>query len=227
MATDIYLSHPQPYVRDVLRWCNKGTLLDVGAGWGRNTRYFADRGFAVTAVDTTPDAIARLRAYSAESGHAIKVIQQDLRDLTLTTRYDVVLCTMMLHFLSTEAEVAEAISKLQEATSADGINVVSLYTSHNPPGLKPYLAAPGALVAAYRRWLQLDYYEGPGRWHVPSGGGPRRRNYLERLTARKPARGGERLRGHRKAAPPARRCRPSCVETVDRTLSSQRRRPRE
>ncbi len=201
MDADDYLSHPQPYVRDVLRWCSRGTLLDVGAGWGRNARYFADRGFVVTAVDSTPDAVARLRALSAKSGNAIVVIQRDLRSITLTTHYDVVLCTMALHFLSSEIEVAEAISLLQGATRAGGVNVVSLYTSRNPRGLKPYLAPPGTLSASYRRWSQLDYYEGPGRWHVPPAGGPRRRHYVERLTARKPAHAPRRVRGACGAGP--------------------------
>jgi SAM-dependent methyltransferase len=209
MASDVYFSHPQPYVADVLQWRSHGTLLDVGAGWGRSARYFAEHGFAVTAVDHTPNAIARLRAYGAESGRAIEVIACDLRGFTPTAQYDVVLCTMVLHFLSSETEVDDAISLLQRATKLGGINVVSVYTSRNPAGLRSYLAPPGTLSRHYRTWTRLDYYEGPGRWHVPPEGGARRRHCLERLTARKPMRSSRRSRGDCGCGAPTAGCRTS------------------
>jgi SAM-dependent methyltransferase len=195
MADSDYLLEPQPYVSDVLKWCTGGTLLDVGAGWGRNARYFAEQGFAVTAVEHNPDLLSRLRAWRSKLGCAIEVHDYDLRQLAFTPRYDVVLCTMVLHFLASKSEVTESVSLLQRATRVGGINVVSLYTSRNATGLRPYLAEPGELAARYRAWSRLDYYEGPGRWHVPRAGGSPRRYYIERITARKPGLALTRPRG--------------------------------
>jgi tellurite methyltransferase len=183
MAGNEYLSEPQPYVSDILKWCRGGTLLDVGAGWGRNARYFAEQGFVVTAVEHNPDSLSRLRAWRGELGCAIDVRDSDLRQLALTARYDVVLCTMVLHFLASKPEVTESVSLLQRATTVGGINVVSLYTSRNVTGLRPYLAAPGELAALYRGWSRLDYYEGLGRWHVP-----RRRTTRNRPSRGRPTR---------------------------------------
>lgn len=229
MNADVYLSHPQPYVADLLRWRSDGRLLDVGAGWGRNARYFAEHGFAVTAVEHTPDAIARLQTYNASASRTIEIIASDLRGLRLTAQYDVVLCTMVLHFLSTEMEIAQAIALLQGATTAGGINVVSLYTSRNSLGLRPCLASPGTLAAAYRGWSQLDYYEGPGRWYVPPMGGSKRRHYVERMTARKSAQARHRVRDdctgvrHKAHRTPRRRAAPGSATPV----APRRRRARE
>ena len=49
------------------RWQNKGyrEFLDLGCGLGRHSLLFASRGFAVSALDLSPDAVADLRAKGA------------------------------------------------------------------------------------------------------------------------------------------------------------------
>lgn len=163
-------------------------MLDLGAGWGRDARYFADHGFAVTAVDNRPAALASLQSYRAKKALRYSVISADIRDLPTSVElqsYDVVLCRMVLHFLRSRAEVASAIAAMQRMTNPSGINVVSLFTDRNPVGLRPYLAKPGELPAYYAGWRIVDSYEGLGRWLRPKPGALRTRHYVTRLTAQR------------------------------------------
>ncbi|KAA5834945.1 methyltransferase domain-containing protein [Saccharopolyspora hirsuta] len=45
-----------------------GTVLDLGAGHGRDSLHFTRRGFAVHAVDSSRDGLARLRAQADREG---------------------------------------------------------------------------------------------------------------------------------------------------------------
>jgi tellurite methyltransferase len=182
----IDFSKPQPYVEHILRYISSGEVLDLGAGWGRNTRFFTDHGFSVTAVDDDNDAIAALRKYSASSKRPVELIQEDIRDWRPDQRrYAIVLCTMVLHFLENENEVAAVLTRVQDVTKEGGINVVSVYTSRNPAGLRPYLMSPGHIVGYYRNWTLLDTYEGLGRIYCSKSSGRPTRDFVERVTAQK------------------------------------------
>jgi SAM-dependent methyltransferase len=65
---------PSPWVR---RWSHLvppgATVLDVACGRGRHTRWFADRGHAVTGIDRDPEAVAAV-------GSAGRVIQADIEN---------------------------------------------------------------------------------------------------------------------------------------------------
>jgi cyclopropane fatty-acyl-phospholipid synthase-like methyltransferase len=48
--------------RDRLRVVEAATLLEIGAGTGQDSAYFADSGLTVTAVDLSPQMVARCQA---------------------------------------------------------------------------------------------------------------------------------------------------------------------
>jgi len=54
-----------------------GSVLDVAAGGGRHTRFFADAGYAVTALDRNAEPLTRLG-----ETHSVEVIEADLEDGT-------------------------------------------------------------------------------------------------------------------------------------------------
>jgi 2-polyprenyl-3-methyl-5-hydroxy-6-metoxy-1,4-benzoquinol methylase len=93
----IDFTKPQPYVAAAPQYVKSGSMLDLGAGWGRNAQYFADHGFDVTAVDNLSEAVARLKSYRTSTGQGIKTICADIRTFTSHDTYDAVLCTMVLH----------------------------------------------------------------------------------------------------------------------------------
>jgi 2-polyprenyl-3-methyl-5-hydroxy-6-metoxy-1,4-benzoquinol methylase len=182
-ASLIDVTKPQPYVAAVLQYISKGTVLDIGAGWGRNARFFADHGFSVTAVDHSPEAVAQLASYHTRAGRSITAICADIRAFTSGATYDVVLCTMVLHFLRSRTEVAEAVGRIQAMTKPGGLNVISLFTDRNPRGLRPYLASKNELRDYYASWKLIDAYEGLGQRFLPQPSGPPTRHYASRITA--------------------------------------------
>lgn len=55
---------PAPLVVEVAELVRPGTALDLACGYGRNALYLAGLGWRVTAVDSSPVAIAILREHS-------------------------------------------------------------------------------------------------------------------------------------------------------------------
>jgi SAM-dependent methyltransferase len=158
--------------------------LDLGAGFGRNARFFAEHGFVVTAVDNSPEALSSLR----NLGDRVLVIDSDIRELfplLVPRTFDVILCRMALHFLRSASEVCAAIEDMQRVTKLGGLNVVSLFTTRNPVGVRPYLMPPGELRDHYSAWKILDAYEGLSGWFQSRGGSPPVRHYVERITAQR------------------------------------------
>jgi SAM-dependent methyltransferase len=71
--------------------------LDVACGDGRNSRYLAELGFAVDAVDVSDVAVEALRAATADAGLAVRAKVVDLEHEPLPEReYDVVVCMSYL-----------------------------------------------------------------------------------------------------------------------------------
>jgi tellurite methyltransferase len=114
----------------------------------------------------------------------IITIQSDIADFRPKEKYDVVLSTMVLHFLSKD-NVQKAIIIMRECTNKDGLNVVTVYTNENPSGLRPYLFEKNELHDAYDGWEIFEYQEALGpETENPKDGGPNRR-YSGRLIAKK------------------------------------------
>lgn len=171
---------PRPYVQAIRNYIDSGAVLDLGAGLGINTGYFAEHGFAVTAVENDPTALAGLRELEADPRLDIQVIDADIRTLPALPSYEVVLCRMVLHFLRSEDEVAAVIDQMQRLTKPLGIDAVSMFSTRNAPGLRSYLAAPDELVQRYAGWKTLDSFEGLGGMTTTGA-----RNYVTRLTAQR------------------------------------------
>ncbi|HYH46735.1 MAG TPA: methyltransferase domain-containing protein [Thermoanaerobaculia bacterium] len=69
---------PEPFLAQRLAELEPGRVLDVAAGAGANALLLARRGFAVTALDIAPSALARLSAAAAAEGLEIARRAADL-----------------------------------------------------------------------------------------------------------------------------------------------------
>ena len=94
MTADARGSQPSPWI---VQWAGlvpaSATVLDVAAGGGRHTRFFAERGHRVTAVDRDTTAL--------HAASNIEVIQADLEDGSpwpfSSRRFAAVVVTNYLH----------------------------------------------------------------------------------------------------------------------------------
>jgi tellurite methyltransferase len=64
--------------------------LDLACGTGRNSLYLAEKGYAVTAIDISPRAIAMAERFAREKGLKINWIVADLDNHAIQGRYDLI-----------------------------------------------------------------------------------------------------------------------------------------
>lgn len=179
---NIEIVEPRQIVYDILKYKNSGTVLDLGAGFGRHSLFLAYKGFTVTAVEQDRLKLSKLKN-NAEKLHVdISTICADIQSFEPKETYDVVIATMVLHFLS-KNEAHRMIKKMQQWTNVDGLNVVSVYTDKNPKGLRNYLFRKKELIDCYTDWKILQYDESSSSVveNPKDGGFPRR--YSARILA--------------------------------------------
>lgn len=74
------LSGPEPFLLRHLVGLRPGRVLDVACGAGRNALFLARRGFAVTAIDISATALARLAGQARAAGLTVTTRRADLDD---------------------------------------------------------------------------------------------------------------------------------------------------
>lgn len=130
-------------------------VLDIGAGFGNNTKLLLDQGHKVVATETLPEAIEYLEAMGRTYVN-LKVLAQPVQALNKQSTYDAVICAMVLHFLS-DHEVNQAIKAIQNATKAGGYNVIINHLAK--PELSKEYTHPF-------RSNELKEYYNPDSWNV-------------------------------------------------------------
>ena len=175
---------PSPLVVQIAGLLSSGTVLDLGAGNGRNAFYLANQGFNVVAVDVDEERIEELKRKSDLESKKVVVVESDINAFHPTQQFDVVLCTMVLHFLSPD-NVKSMIEKMKEWTKKGGYNVVTAYSDKNESGKRPYLFGRNELRDYYKGWNVLSYEEKPTPWFLKPGEDTVRRNQAVYLFARK------------------------------------------
>jgi tellurite methyltransferase len=104
-----------------------GTVLDHGCGEGRDSVFFAEKGFAVTAVDGAASAVEKLKRLSAEKGgHIAKVCNVDVRTFDSDVPFDIVLSHNCIQFLGDDC--LPELRRLQRMTAPGGLTSVSAFT---------------------------------------------------------------------------------------------------
>ena len=87
-------------------------ILDIGCGSGMLTRMLAPLGKAITAIDFSSEAINHAVSFP-KSPSNIEYLCADLRTFTLTPRYDLILCSEVLYYLTPE-ELEDVARKMSE-----------------------------------------------------------------------------------------------------------------
>ncbi len=130
-------------------------VLDIGAGFGNNTRLLLEQGHQVVATETLPEAVEYLETLKQKYEN-LEVLCQPVQALITQSTYDAVICAMVLHFLSNH-EVTQAMRAIQNATKVGGYNVIINHLT-DPKLSKEY-------IHQFRADELKEYYN-PDSWNV-------------------------------------------------------------
>ncbi|MFD1512704.1 SAM-dependent methyltransferase [Halomarina rubra] len=140
------------------------TLVDVGAGEGRDAVYFAEREFDVLATDVSPNGLAKAERLAAERDVSIRTLEADVNDLTLPESVDVLYSCGAIQYLR-PANRDEQFARFRAATTPGGLHVLFAFVDHpdvpTPPDWtsEEQFYAPGEVRSYYDEWTVLDERE--------------------------------------------------------------------
>jgi tellurite methyltransferase len=163
-------------------------VLDLGCGDGRNAIPLVARGFHVTAVDASTNAIAALRYRAGDTSGRLLTITQNVDQFEFIEFFDVVIAHGLLQLLPVRTR-DRVLASMREQTVPGGYNVVAVFTDALPP--PPDLAEvmcglfrEGEVFTRYADWetvLAKSYV-----FEDEHPGGIRHRHPVNKLVARRP-----------------------------------------
>lgn len=170
--------HPAEILADAEPWlpAEPGVALDLACGAGRNSRWLAERGWRVLAVDISRRGLRRLQARPVEAGRVLPV-QAELPALGLrSASVDLVLDTLFL--------LRDSFPLIRTALRPGGLLAFETYSTDELDVLggdirREYCVRRGELEVAFGDWEVLLHEEGVVEREEGERG-------LARLIARKP-----------------------------------------
>lgn len=156
-----------------------GSVLDIGAGDGRNSLYLASQGFTVHALDVSRTGLKNLqkRARSNNLSHAVTTTVADFLTYTPTRTYDNIITNFTIHFIGAH-NIQSFVQKMMDTTNPSGVNVIDDFTKNGPINHPPedfidqhtigdmYLSQGWEIISSERRQVQTKKYETPGKPYV-------------------------------------------------------------
>jgi SAM-dependent methyltransferase len=138
-----FAAHPEMYGRepseaavaaaDAFAAAGATTVLELGAGQGRDTLYLARRGFHVHALDYAPEGVDAIDGKAAASGLADRVTVElhDVRERLPLAAAGVDACYshMLLCMALTTPELEELVAELQRVVRPGGLVVYTVRTT--------------------------------------------------------------------------------------------------
>lgn len=167
--------NPSTLVLETLANAPPGSALDIGMGNGRNAIYLARKGWKVTGIDISSEAVKLAQAETKKLNVALEASVSRFEDLpSYLNRYDVILCMYVEELTTKNAK------KIMDMLKPGGLLVVEGYHLA-APGQRGY--ATNQLLRTFNR-LHIVRYEDremQPEWSL----GPGARVPVIRLVARK------------------------------------------
>ncbi len=130
---------PAPVVYPLsIRWKkeNKNKILDLGCGLGRNSLYFYEQGFNVTAVDGSLSAIEKFEAICKQKDYKIDVRLCDMHSLSFeNSTFDAVFSFHVIYHTDSKG-IKKVISEIERVLKPTGELFVTLNSKNNTSYLK-------------------------------------------------------------------------------------------
>lgn len=177
---------PSYLAKQVSNYKNEGKILDIGAGEGKDSVFFAKKGFDVTSLETSKKAIRKLEKRAKKEGLNVKTVNQKIEDFNFEEYYEVLISMNVLHFLPNNS-TKEVIKKIKNNTSSDGLNVISVFNELNPNKNFPYLFKKDELKEFYEDWKILEYNEFETSYEKHGKNGNWHKHNLSQIIAKNPS----------------------------------------
>lgn len=109
-----------------------GKILDLGIGEGRNSLFFAEKGFHVEGVDISETALNRCKEISRINQYKMILYNLDFRDFKiLNNRYSLIIAANVLNFMK-RSEVFELFSNMKSGLVDGGLIYIGAFSTMDP-----------------------------------------------------------------------------------------------
>ena len=129
-----WIDRPTLFVQSITNLLHVGgKLLDAGCGQGADSRYFAQHGYEVTAMDFSDSALEIAQKKSAEHADQIKFVKGDLASPLpfMNASFDIVYSHLAVHYFS--ASVTEKIlAEFERILKKDGVLALLVNSTTDP-----------------------------------------------------------------------------------------------
>jgi len=98
----------------------RDNLLDLGCGQGRDSLFLASIGYNVTAVDNSQVGVQQMIDRAKSQGLQIDGIVDDIQNLHLEKKFDIILFDMLLHGFEKSTQL-DLLSKYSNFLNKEGI----------------------------------------------------------------------------------------------------------
>ncbi|WP_440989010.1 SAM-dependent methyltransferase [Haloarchaeobius baliensis] len=140
------------------------TLLDLGAGEGRDAVYFAEQGWTVYAVDVSPAGLEKAERLAGERGVTVETLRADGNDLDVPTSLDVFYSVGAVQYIEPSNRPGQ-FAQFKTQTKTGGVHVVFAFVDHpevpTPPDWtdNEHFYGQDELTGYYDDWEVVDSRE--------------------------------------------------------------------
>ncbi len=130
-------------------------LLDIGCGEGRNAVFFAGKGYAVTAFDTSSVGVEKTKRLADKAQVQLDVFVADINEFRFSETFDVIFSTGVLQYIPMGIR-SEILGNYRKFTSPNGIDALSVFVK------KPFIAGAPDAESTSHSWISgelLTYYQ--------------------------------------------------------------------
>jgi len=145
-------------VNKIVKLKRTGSVLDLGFGEGGNPIFLAEKGFKVTLVDISKNAINKIKNELKKRKIKAEVICKDLTNFHIKINFDVIMAIAVFHFLSRK-KALNLINEIKKRTNKAGVNVIIGFLGNNSQKTTSFYLKKNELKKLYSGWKILEYKE--------------------------------------------------------------------